>query len=88
MKTFAEIVRYGGGTRFDPMMEERGQWTSAQHGDVDMPEAVIEELEEANNQTSKGESNPFKMEIGETLPSNVERNFSGFLIQKKQSRSR
>ena len=48
-----------------------------------MPEEVIEELAEANNQTSNGKLNPFKMRIGETLPSNVERNFSGFLIQKE-----
>ena len=83
METFAEKVRYGGGTRFDPMIEECGRWTSTQHGDVNMPEAMIEELAEANNQTSKGELNPFKIQIGETLPSNVERNFSGFLIQKE-----
>ena len=44
METFAEKIRYGGGTRFDPMMEERGRWTSTQHRDVEMPEAEIEEL--------------------------------------------
>lgn len=79
METFAAKVRYGVGPRFDPMMEERGRWTttSTQHRDVDMPEAVIEELAEANNQMSKGELNPFKMQIAE-----VERNFSGFLIRK------
>ena len=84
METFAYKVRYGGGWRFDPMLEERGGWTSgeAQCHDVDMPDAVIEVLAEANKLTSKGELNPFKQQLGEILPSNMERNFSGFLMRK------
>jgi hypothetical protein len=33
METFAEIVRYGSGSRFDPMLQERGGWIS---GDAQM----------------------------------------------------
>lgn len=66
------------------MMEERGGWTSreAHRHDIDMPDAVIEVLAEANKLASKGELNPFKQQIGETLPSNLEKNFNGFLIRK------
>lgn len=84
METFANKVRYGNGSRFDPMMEERGGWTSgkAKQHDVDMVDAVIEVLAETSKPTSKGDLNPFKQQIGEVLPSNLERNFSGFLIRK------
>lgn len=55
METFAAKVQYGIGSRFDPMMEERGIWTTTapQHRDVDMPKAVIKEFATANNQISK-----------------------------------
>ena len=84
METFAAKVRYGIGTRFDPMMEERGRWKTGegQQQDVVVPDAVINLMAEANNQISKGELNPFKEQIGEVLPSNMERNFSGFLMRK------
>jgi hypothetical protein len=84
METFAAKVRNGIGSRFDPMMEERGRWKAgeAQQQDVVMPDAVIELMAEANNQISKGELNPFKEQIGEVLPPNLERNFSGFLMRK------
>ena len=83
METFAAKVQYGIGSRFDPMMEERGIWTTTapQHRDVDMPKAMIKELATANNQISKGELNPFNEQIVEVLPPNVERNFSGSLIR-------
>lgn len=66
------------------MMEERGGWTSgeARRHDVDMPDVVIEVLAETSKLTSKGDHNPFKQQIGEVLPSNLERNFRGFLIRK------
>ena len=84
METFAAKVRYGTGPRFDPMMEERGRWKvgEAQQQDVAMPDAVIELMAEANNQISTDELNPFKEQIGEVLPPNLERNFSGFLMRK------
>ena len=84
METFAAKVRYGTGPRCDPMMEERGRWKvgEAQQQDVAMPDAVIDLMAEANNQISKGELNPFKEQIGEVLPPNLERNFSGFLMRK------
>lgn len=47
-----------------------------------MVEAVIEIMAEASQYTSKDGSNPFCAQIGEILPSNFERNVSGFLIRK------
>ena len=49
---------------------------------MEMAEAVIEALAEASQQISERDLNPFKEQIGEILPSNLERNFSGFLIRK------
>lgn len=83
METFASKVRYGSGPRFDPMMEERGRWIAGrtQRHDVDMPDAMIEIMAESK-QTAEGELNPFKEQIGEILPPNLELNFSGFLVRK------
>ena len=84
MESFADKVRYGAGTRFDPMMEERGGWIAgeAQPQDAVMTDAVIEVLVEANQQIEGKNPNPFKGYKGEVLPSNMERSFSGFLVRK------
>ena len=47
-----------------------------------MPDAVIEILAEANQRLNGEEPNPFKGYQGEVLPSNLDRNFSGFLVHK------
>ena len=82
-ETFADKVRSGGGTRFDPMLEEKGGWIAgeAQRHDIEMAEAVIEEMAEANDLDNEGALNPFRGYNGETLPSNLERSFSGFLVR-------
>ena len=51
MESLADKVRYGAGTRFDPMMEERGGWIAGevQPQDAEMLEAVMEVLAEANH---------------------------------------
>ena len=84
MESFAAKVRYGSGPRFDPLLEEKGGWIvgEARGQDAEMAEAVIEALVEASQQISERDLNPFKEQIGEILPSNLERNFSGFLIRK------
>ena len=84
METFAAKVRYESGPRFDPLLEEKGGWIAgeARGQDVGMLEAVIEALVEVSQQISERDLNPFKEQIGEILPSNLERNFSGFLIRK------
>ena len=84
METFAEKVRYGSGTRFDPMLEERGGWIlgEAPKHDEEMTDAVIEVLAEANNQGARDELNPYKEQYGEILPPNMERNFCDFLVRK------
>lgn len=84
MESFAAKVRFGSGPRFDPMMEERGGWIAgeAHRYDSEMTDAIIEVMAEVNAQTSKDDLNPFKAQIGEILPSNLERNFSGFLMRK------
>ena len=84
MKLFADKVRYGVGTRFDPMMEERGGWIAgeAQPQDAEMLEAVMEVLAEVNHQIDGENPNPFKDYHGEVLPSNLDRSFSGFLVRK------
>ena len=84
MESFAAKVRHGSGPRFDPLLEERGGWIAgeARGHDVEMAEAVMEALVEASQQISERDLNPFKEQIGEILPSNLERNFSGFLIRK------
>ena len=86
MESFAAKVRYGIGPRFDPLLEEeeKGGWIAgeARAQDVEMADAVIEALAEASQQISERDLNPFKEQIGEIFPSNLERNFSGFLIRK------
>jgi hypothetical protein len=84
METFVAKVRYRIGSRFDPMMEERGRWKAGagEQQDVVMSDAVIDLMAEANNQISKGELIPFKEQIGEVPPPNMERNFNGFLMRK------
>lgn len=49
---------------------------------MEMPDVMIEVLVEASKQISGGDLNPFKEQTGEILPSNLGRNFSGFLIRK------
>ena len=44
---------------------------------------MIEGLAEASQQIAGGDLNPFKGHIGEILPSNLERSFSGFLVKTK-----
>lgn len=39
-------------------------------------------MEEASKRISKENLNPFKIQSGEILPSNLERSFSGFLVRK------
>ena len=84
METFAEKVRIGGGERFDPMLEERGGWVTGEDPkrDEEMAEAVIEELAQASDHGHEGHFNPFREQVGEVLPTNLERNFSGFLVRK------
>lgn len=50
--------------------------------DVEMAKAVLEVMEEASKRISKENLNPFKIQSGEILPSNLERSFSGFLVRK------
>lgn len=45
-----------------------------------MTNAMIEILAKASQHTSKGDLNSFHAQIGEVLPKNVERNFSGLLF--------
>ena len=82
--TFAEKVRSGGGVRFDPMLEEKGGWVAGEdpRKDEEMADAVIEELAQASNPEHEGHFNPFREQVGEILPTNLERNFSGFLVRK------
>jgi hypothetical protein len=84
MESFAAKVRYGSGTRFDPMMEEKGGWIAgeAHRRDEEMPDAVIEVLAEANQRLTGEEPNPFKGYHGEVLPPNLDRSCSGFLVRK------
>jgi hypothetical protein len=66
------------------MLEEKGGWVAGEGAkcDAEMTEAVIEVLDEASNQIPKGQLNPFKEQVGEILPANLERNFNGFLVRK------
>lgn len=83
METFADKVILGGGSRFDPMLEERGGWAAgeAPKQDEDMMDVVIEVMAEASQGPAKGALNPFRAQSGEILPSNLERTFSGFLVR-------
>lgn len=83
METFAAKVRYGSGPIFDQLLEERGGWIAgeAQKHDTEMADIVIEVMA-AISQPIVGDLNPFKEKVGEILPSNIERNFSGFLMRK------
>lgn len=62
METFAKKVRHGRGGRFDPLLEGKGGWISreAPKQDVEMTDAVIEVMAEANHPTSKDGFNPFQ----------------------------
>lgn len=84
METFAEKIIYGKGTRLDPLLEEKGGWISweAPKQDVEMADAVIEVMTEANQRTSKDVLNLFRAQSGEILPSNLEKSISGFLVKK------
>ena len=85
MATFAEKVKSGGGARFDPMLEEKGGWVAGEDlkRDEEMAEAVIEVLAQASNHDHEGHFNPFKKQVGEILPPNLERSFSDFLVRKE-----
>ena len=82
--TFAEKVTYGKGSRFDPMLEEKGGWVAGEdpERDEEMVEAVIEDLAHTSNHVHEGHLTPFKEQVGEILPTNLERNSSGFLVRK------
>lgn len=47
-----------------------------------MADVVIEVMAEANKQIVGDDLNPFEKQIDEVLPSNLERNYSGFLVKK------
>lgn len=66
------------------MLEEKGGWVAREgpRQDVEMADALIEVLAEASQQI-RGDLNPFKGQCGEILPSNLERNFRGFLVRKE-----
>ena len=83
METFAAKVKYRSGPRFDPLLEEMGGWIAgeAQKYDTEMADVVIEIMAKAC-QPIMEDLNPFKEQVGEILPSNLERNFSGFLMRK------
>ena len=85
MESFAPKVRFGNAQCFDPMMEERGGWIAgeAPRQDTEMEEAVFEGLAEAKQQRARGDPNPFKRHSGEILPTDMERNSSGFLVRKE-----
>ena len=77
METFVVEPCYGSGPRFDPMMEERKGWIIGEVPRNDV-EDMIEVLAEASKHTLE-DINPFKAQLGEILPTIVERNFSSFL---------
>ena len=84
-ETFAEKVRYGRGMRFDSMMEEKGGWIAGEvpKHDVEMTDAVIEVMAEANRQGFGVDLNPFKEQSGEILPSNMKIDYyCGVLMRK------
>ena len=66
------------------MLEEKGGWVAGedQRKDEEMAEAVIEVLAQASNHDNEDHFNPFREQVGEILPTNLERNFSGFLVRK------
>ena len=84
METFADKVRSGGGVRFVPMLEERGGWVAGEDPkrDEEMVEAVIKLLAQASDHVHEGHFHPFREQVGEVLSTNLERNFSGFLVRK------
>lgn len=45
-------------------------------------EVVIESMVEGSRQVEEGRLNPFKEQLGETLPKDVERNYNNFFIRK------
>ena len=67
------------------MLEEKGRWVAGEDPkrDEEMAEAVIEVLAQASNQVHEGHFNSFREQVGEILPTNLERNFSGFLVRKE-----
>ena len=84
METFAAKVRYGYGcgSRFDPIMEERGGWIAgeAQKHDTEMTNVVIEVMAEVS-QHIKEELNPFKEKVGDPFVKSG-KELSGFLVRK------
>ena len=63
--TFADKVRFGGGLRFDPMLEEKGGWIAGEDPkrDEELTEVVIEALAEASQQIWEGQLNPSKSKL-------------------------
>lgn len=78
METFAEKAL------FDPVLEEQGGWISGevlkQHVETT---AMFEVMAEASRHTCETGLNPFQVQSGEILPSNLERNVSDFLVRKE-----
>ena len=66
------------------MMEEKGGWIAGEaiQLDVEVEDAMIEGLAEANQQMRGGDFNPFRGQYGGILPSNLERSFTSFLVRK------
>lgn len=84
MEIFVNKVCAGGGTIFDPMLEEKGGWIEGgTRQDEEMTEVVIGYVAETSHDAEKGSFNPFRAQKGEILPSNVERNFNGFFVRKE-----
>ena len=85
METFASKVRFGGGPRFDPLLEEKGGWIAGEgnrHDEI-MADAMIEVMAEERSQISdKDPKIPFRGQSGEVLTAHLERSFSGFLVRR------
>lgn len=65
------------------MLEEKDGWVAGDgQKHEEMADAVIEVMAEANQHNMREDLNPFKVEAGEILPLNLERNYSGFLMKK------
>lgn len=85
METFAAKVKYGGETRFDPLLEERWGWIAGETcmQDSEIMEVVLENMAQVSEKTADEAPNPFKEQLGEILLADVERNYSGFLVREK-----
>lgn len=82
MKFFASKVRNESGMRFDLVVDRKGEWISGECLDIEMSQTMIGIMDEANQGALNNALMPFRAQISEILPLNVENNFSGFLIRK------